>query len=95
MTNKQVCEAFVNGATRGKSLHMFIEGNRLYSYGYHYVLGERLVDETIRINTFKYSPTAQRHISLLRAACKYIYINSDNLTEELRERQNEIAQTIR
>lgn len=67
MTNKQVCQAFVDGATKGKSLHIFIEGNVIYSYGKHWPLGIRY-GNSFAYNADKYSMTTSRHLSHLRQA---------------------------
>lgn len=39
MNNSQVCHKWANGADRAKGSNLFSEGPRLYSYGYHYLLG--------------------------------------------------------
>jgi len=38
MTNKQIIAKFVQGATKGQNSgrSLFIEGDTLYSYGYHF-----------------------------------------------------------
>jgi len=41
-------------------------GNKIYSYGHHYLLGEFLDDNTIMINDRGYSVTTSKHISQLR-----------------------------
>ena len=69
MTNKQTAEAFANGKTTGGSLHMFIDGDTIFSYGYHFPIARRTgkVDENGRdIFLFTdrgYSNTTVRHKS--------------------------------
>lgn len=47
---------------------IFFEGNKIYSYGYHYLLGEFLDRHTILINDTGYSMTTSQHIGLLMGA---------------------------
>lgn len=69
MTNYQVAEAFAMGASTGRSDNMFIEGNVIYSYGYHFKIAERLADK-ILFTTRKYSRTTGRHKSYVLTALK-------------------------
>jgi len=55
-----------NGRTSNNNI--FFEGDKIYSYGYHYELGRFLDDKTILINDTGYSPTTGKHISLLIGA---------------------------
>ena len=76
MKNKQVCEDFAQGNADSKTKHLFIEGNILYSYGYHYPLCVRLADGYI-INSSGYSNTTARHTGeIVRATT-----NTANLKE--------------
>jgi hypothetical protein len=70
MTNKQVAEAFARGETKGKSLHMFIDGDAVYSYGYHFVIARRVSPFIVRFTDRGYSVTTQRHKSLVFHACR-------------------------
>lgn len=54
----------------GRSQNMFFEGNKIYSYGYHYLLGEFISPTQIVINDKGYSHTTYKHISLLRDATR-------------------------
>lgn len=53
---------------RNSNNNIFFEGDRIYSYGYHYELGRFLDDKTILINDKGYSPTTGKHIGLLIGA---------------------------
>ena len=53
---------------RTSSGNVFFEGKKIYSYGYHYLLGEFINDNTIIINDRGYSSTTAKHISYLRSA---------------------------
>lgn len=54
------------GKTANSSL--FFKGNKIYSYGYHYLLGEFINDTTILINNKGYSSTTAKHTSMLLSA---------------------------
>ena len=65
--NKDICENFVNCRNlKQKTKHLFIEKQEnniliLYSYGYHFPLSIKLLDNTILINSNGYSNTTARH----------------------------------
>lgn len=75
MSNKQVAEAFAKGATKGHSMNMFIDGDKIYSYGYHFPMARRL-DKTVDskkvylLTTKTYSNTTARHLSHVRWALR-------------------------
>ena len=68
MTNKQVAKAFAEGKTKGKSLHMFIDGDMVYSYGRHFVIARRVTPKAVLFNERGYSPTTSRHKALVKLA---------------------------
>ena len=51
--------------THGQSSNVFFEYSRIYSYGYHYLLGQFLDDDLLIINNTGYSNTTAKHINLL------------------------------
>ena len=53
---------------RNQSRSVFFEGDKIYSYGYHYLLGEFLDANTILINDEGYSVSTSKHISILSGA---------------------------
>ena len=53
---------------RTSNNNIFFEGDKIYSYGYHYELGRFLDDKTILINDEGYSVSTGKHISLLIGA---------------------------
>lgn len=78
MTNAQIVNKFIKGATTGKITRrndftgethtpLFIEGDTLFSYGYHYTLAKR-VEGGFWVNNEKYSRTTSKHASLVRGA---------------------------
>ena len=48
---------------QGRSGNVFFYGDKIYSYGYHYLLAEFIDDKTILINNSGYSSTTSKHIS--------------------------------
>lgn len=67
---------------RNQSGSIFFYNNKIYSYGYHYLLGEFIDKETILINDKGYSVTTSQHINSLREATnqyKRFYITETNL----------------
>lgn len=70
-SNSEIMHVFAqrtqsNGRTSNENV--FFTGNKIYSYGYHYLLGEFLDDNTILINDKGYSISTSKHISYLRQA---------------------------
>ncbi len=55
-----------NGRTSNGNI--FFEGKKIYSYGYHYLLGEFIDENTILINDKGYSNSTAKHIGILRSA---------------------------
>ena len=64
-SNTQDCvHAFAQRQTpQGRSGNVFFYGDKIYSYGYHYLLAEFIDDKTILINDSGYSSTTSKHIS--------------------------------
>jgi hypothetical protein len=61
---------------RNQSGNIFFYNNKIYSYGYHYLLGEFIDKETILINDKGYSVTTSKHIySLIDATRQYKRFN--------------------
>jgi hypothetical protein len=49
---------------------MFFRDDKIYSYGYHYLLGEFIDDKTIIINDRGYSSSTGKHIGMLTSATR-------------------------
>jgi hypothetical protein len=68
-SNSDVCHAFAQRTyPEGKSGSVFFYGDKIYSWGYHYLLGEFIDDKTIIINDVGYSSSTGKHINILRGA---------------------------
>lgn len=82
----------------GRSSNLFFEGDKIYSYGYHYLLGEFVNDgAAIVINDRGYSNTTAKHISLLRQATRQYrqfftsYTDDKLFTEKLNSLSKSLA----
>ena len=56
--------------THANSSNVFFEHQKLYSYGYHYLLAQFIDENTIMINDTGYSVTTSKHISIVRYATR-------------------------
>ena len=54
----------------GRASSVFFYGDKIYSYGYHYLLGEFIDDKTIIINNRGYSSSTGKHIGMLISATR-------------------------
>jgi len=71
--NRDVAEAFAKGATSGRREHLFIEGDVIYSYGYHFPIAVKVKDSAtgnivMLLNKNRYSVTTAKHKSQVRGA---------------------------
>ena len=71
-SNTQDCvHAFAQRQTpQGKASSVFFYGDKIYSFGYHYLLGEFIDDKTIVINDKGYSNTTSKHISYVSSGTR-------------------------
>lgn len=53
---------FADGYTCGSSQHMFIDGDRIYSYGHHFCIARR-VNGMVLLTTRTYSNSTAKHVS--------------------------------
>ena len=68
MTNRELAESYALLNTTGHTGNMFIDGQTIYSYGYHFPIATRLACGWYLINSERYSNTTARHISHVRMA---------------------------
>lgn len=65
----EVCHKFNEQSQEyGRASNIFFEGDRIYSYGYHYLMAQFLTPQLIVINDTGYSMSTSKHISILRQA---------------------------
>ena len=74
--NKQICSNFVQGIDlKQANRNLFLEDRQgiivIYSYGYHFPMGIKLLDGTILINKNKYSRTTSKQQTLLKSELGY------------------------
>jgi hypothetical protein len=70
-SNPQLCHKFnEQSQTEGRASNMFFEGDTIYSYGRHYILGEFLTPDLIVINDTGYSVSTAKHIGILTSATR-------------------------
>lgn len=72
-TNSEIVHEFnLQNQSHGQTPNnnIFFEYNKIYSYGYHYLLAQFLDNETILINDKGYSNTTSKHISLVTSATR-------------------------
>jgi hypothetical protein len=80
MKNKDVAEAFAEGKN-AKTKHLYIEGNVIYSYGYHFPIAMRLED-CVLFNSNGYSRTTAKHKFEVKNALseeQFIFMNTEKL----------------
>ena len=70
MTNSEIAQRFADGYERGNSGNMFIEGDTIYSYGYHFAIARRVCPGVL-VTTRTYSSTTAKHVSHVRHALRY------------------------
>lgn len=66
-TNSELAEKFAKGATHGKANNTFIDGDTIYSYGYHFPMATRTKDGFL-VNSSRYSVSTSKHQSYVRSA---------------------------
>lgn len=72
-TNTEIVHVFAQQSqSEGRSGSMFFQDTKIYSYGYHYLLGEFIDSNTIVINDKGYSNSTSKHIGLLRYATSHL-----------------------
>jgi hypothetical protein len=88
-----IAQKFARGATSGKGSRVFIEGNKIYSFGHHFVLATRKEEGDwgcgvkFIVSGDRYSSSTSGHTSLMIHACKpnvqipYSALHAAGLTE--------------
>jgi hypothetical protein len=68
MTNQTISEAYADGKTSGRACNMFIEGDKIYSYGYHYTIARKWAEGFYILNSNRYSSSTARQVAEVRGA---------------------------
>ena len=80
-SNKETIKTYLEQEKEhGQSANVFFEYSKIYSYGYHYLLGKFLDDDLLIINDTGYSATTSKHIHLLRGTANEMKIENYNIT---------------
>lgn len=71
-SNSEVAHVWANQLKKSaKGSNLFFEGERIYSYGYHFTLGILYPEKnTVILNKTNYSVTTSRHQSIVRSASR-------------------------
>lgn len=82
LSNGELARRFAAGDRKGKGSHLFIEGDTIYSYGFHFPIARRDRVYTYVVNTNGYSSTTARHKSLVLGAIgdKFLLLPECDLT---------------
>ena len=87
MNNRQVAEAFAQGKREGTGSNLFIEGNTIYSYGYHFPIAIRIQGANgieYLWNSDKYSVTTSKHQRYVKDALGEIVLHYRTTSEKRR-----------
>lgn len=69
--NSDLCHVFAQRTqSHGNGSNLFFEYDKMYSYGYHFLLAEYIDSNTILINNRSYSSSTAKHQSLIRQATR-------------------------
>jgi hypothetical protein len=71
MQNSQVAHEWAHGH-EAKGSNFFTDGDRIYSYGRHFIAAQRYPGGVVLISSDTYSPSTQRHLSLIRSAARHL-----------------------
>lgn len=101
-TNRELPHAWIyQSSNSGRGSNFYFEGERIYSYGRHFLAGEILDFENnvVWINDDYYSPTTAKHQSYIRGAIDYAvwtrFVKSETcrylVNESFKQAKNTIA----
>lgn len=68
--SEELAEKFAMGSTKGSARdgRIFIDGDTIYSYGYHFPIARRINPTTFELTTKKYSVTTTKQTSTVHRA---------------------------
>jgi hypothetical protein len=95
MKNSEVANTFVDSDAEVKTKHFFIEGNVIYSYGYHFPVCVKLSDGYFLFNKDGYSNTTSRHKSLVSRQLptdRIILLRTEQLKQAIDKRINSVKE---
>lgn len=71
-SNYDIAHDFAYGRDYGSSYNMFIQGDCVYSYGYHFCIAKRVDNGTILMTTRGYSNSTAKHINYVERATSHL-----------------------
>lgn len=74
MNNSQVAQAFAKGAIKGTGSNMFIDGQTIYSYGYHFPIARHIGAKVVLFNANGYSNSTAKHKNHVSSALAYFTV---------------------
>ena len=99
VSHDNIVNAFVNGETKLKGSRMFIDGNVIYSYGYHFPIALRLEKGVFLFNKDGYSVSTSRHKNKVKRAIegvltRIIEVSTDRIKKAIDLRINNSHELI-
>ena len=71
-THSRLAYDFAKGKTSGRASRMFIDGDCIYSYGYHWKIAQRIGPAEFLINPTPRSVSTTRHTHIVDQACSTV-----------------------
>lgn len=68
MKNQNIADIFANSNREASTKHLFIEGDSIYSYGYHFKIAEKTGPKIANFTTRGYSSTTSVHKGRVKRA---------------------------
>ena len=101
MNNETLAKRFIEGSIKGKGSNMFIDGDSIYSYGYHFRIAKRIEHKGFKIYAFNpdgYSVSTAKHKNyvlgeLQRTGNKILFVKNadlDYIKEQFKDNLKEV-----
>jgi hypothetical protein len=68
MKNKDIAKIFAISKAEKKTKHLFIDYSAIYSYGYHFIIAEKIGTKIALFNTRNFSKSTTCHKNLVKSA---------------------------
>ena len=69
-SHRDLASLFSEGAEKGKGCNMFIDGDTIFSYGYHFPIAKRIEPDFYIFNSSGYSSSTAKHKSYVRGVLR-------------------------
>lgn len=89
VNHSEIAQKFAKGSEKATGSRMFIEGDTIFSYGYHFPIAKRYLDGFFLVNTDNYSSSTAKHKQYVFCAIsdnvrKIIFIQGADKTKATR-----------